>query len=346
MRFNVIVGNPPYQENIGSQSNKSLSKQLYPSFIMLAINMKPEYLSMITPSRWFTGNAQDKSFVALRAFMRNNNHISDIVSYLNSSDVFRGVSVPGGVNFFLYKNNYSGNISFKEISKNSTTIVKRPLFENGLDIVLPMNNMINILHKVNNGNFKSMDTIVTGRNPFGVPATDSVLNNVLSDTKNSKYDTIILCAYEQIKYISNTEITRNKPLSKHWKVFTSKMNGGAGNLLDEKKVAILGKTFVMGPDSICSNAMLSVGDFDNKYEAINLEKYMKTKFFRFMLGIKKIAQVLTSNIYQYVPQQNFANNSDIEWNKCSEEIDYQLYKKYMLTKEEIEIIESKVKPME
>ncbi len=346
MKFNVIVGNPPYQENIGSQSNQSLSKQLYPSFMMLAVNMQPEYLSMITPSRWFTGNAQDRSFVALRDFMRNNNHISDIVNYLNSSDVFREVNVPGGVNYFLYKNDYSGNISFKEISKNNTTVVNRPLFEQGLDIVLPMNSMISILRKVNNVNFKSMEAIVTGRNPFGVPATDSVLNIVISDNKNSKHDTHILCAYEQIKFISNTEITRNKTLSKHWKVFTSKMNGGAGTLLDEKKVAILGKTFVMGPDSICSNAMLAVGDFVNQYEAKNLERYMKTKFFRFMLGIKKIAQVLTSNIYQYVPQQNFTNNSDIDWNKSIENIDLQLHKKYKLTKEEIEIIESKIKPME
>jgi len=304
MKFNVIVGNPPYQENIGGQSNQSLSKQLYPSFMMLAIKMQPEYLSMITPSRWFTGNAQDRSFVALRDFMRNNNHISVIVSYLNSNDVFKGVSVPGGVNYFLYKKDYSGDISFKEISKSNATIVKRPLFEEGLDIVLPMNNMISILRKVTKGNFKSMETIVTGRNPFGIPATDSVLHSITSDTQNSKYDTRILCAYEQIKYISNAEITRNKELSKHWKVFTSKMNGGAGTLLEEKKVAILGRTFVMGPDSICSNALLAIGDFEKKYEAANLGKYMNTKFFRFMLGIKKVAQVLTSNIYKFVNELN------------------------------------------
>lgn len=346
MKFDVIVGNPPYQENIGSKSNKSLSKQLYPSFMMLAINLKPEYLSLITPSRWFTGNAQDKSFVALRGFMRKNNHITNIVNYLNSGDVFKGVSVPGGVNFFLYKKSYSGNILFKEISKNNATVANRPLFEQGLDIVLPMNSMISILHKVNIGNFISMEEIVTGRNPFGVPATNSVLESIMSNSKNAKYNTQILCAYEQIKYISETEIKRNTTLLRHWKVFTSKMNGGAGNLLDEKKVAILGRTFVMGPDSICSNAILAIGDFVNKYEAENLEKYMKTKFFRFMLGIKKIAQVLTSNIYQYVPQQDFTNNSDIDWSKTSENIDQQLYEKYQLTKDEIEIIESKIKPME
>lgn len=346
MKFDVVVGNPPYQENIGGKSNKSLSKQLYPSFMMFTINLQPDYLSLITPSRWFTGNAQDRSFVSLREFMRNNNHITDIVNYLSSGDVFKDVSVPGGVNFFLYKKGYSGNISFREISKNNSTVVKRPLFENGLDIILPMNSMISILRKVNNNNFKSMEEIVTGRNPFGLPATDSDLEIVMSNSKNANYDTKILCAYEQIKFISKNEITRNKELAKHWKVFTSKMNGGAGNLQDEKSVAILGRTFVMGPDTICSNAILAIGDFKNKYEAENLQKYMKTKFFRFMLGIKKIAQVLTSNIYQYVPQQDFSNKSDIDWNKSIENIDQQLYKKYKLMQDEIEIIESKIKVME
>ncbi len=346
LKFGAIVGNPPYQENIGSQLNKSLSRQLYPSFITLAIKLQPEYLSLITPSRWFTGNAQDRSFVTLREFLRANNHFSNIVNYLNSSDVFGDVSVPGGVNYFLYQNGYLGDVNFIEISKEKQIVVERPLFEDGLDVVLPMNRMISVLRKVTADNFKSMEEIVTGRNPFGIPATDEALDRITTTSPDVTHNTIIMCAYGEIKYISSDEITRNKELSKHWKVFTSKMNGGAGTLLDEKIVAILGRTFVMGPNSICSNTLIVVGDFDSQIEAGNLNKYMNTKFFRFMLGIKKIAQVLTSNIYSFVPQQNFCSNSDIDWAKTIPEIDAQLYDKYDLVQDEIDYIESKIKSAE
>lgn len=346
LKFDAIVGNPPYQENIGSQENKSLSKQLYPSFITLAIKLQPRYLSLITPSRWFTGNAQDRSFVTLRNFLRNNNHFSHIVNYLNSSDVFGDVSVPGGVNYFLYHNGYSGDIIFTEISNKNETVVERPLFEKGLDVVLPMNRMISILHKVTAENFKSMEKIVTGRNPFGIPAIDASLDRITTTSPDVTHNTMILCAYGEMKYISSDEIKRNRELSKHWKVFTSKMNGGAGTLLDDKAVAILGRTFLMGPNSICSNTLLAVGDFDNRLEAENLNKYMNTKFFRFMLGIKKIAQVITSNIYSFVPQQNFRSNSDIDWGKTITDIDTQLYAKYDLDQDEIDYIESRIKSFE
>ena len=131
-----------------------------------------------------------------------------------------------------------------------------------------------------------------------------------------------------------------------WKVFTSKMNGGAGTLLDGKAVHILGRAFVAGPKFICSNALLALGEFDDKIQAENLEKYMRTKFFRFMLGIKKISQVLTSNVYKYVPIQDFTDKSDVDWEKSIEEIDQQLYTKYGLTEEEKSFIKKMIKPME
>ena len=346
VNFDVVVGNPPYQENIGGQSNRSLSKQLYPTMMQMAITINPKHLTMITPSRWFTGNAQDRSFVKLREFVREHNHFRKITNFLSSSDVFDGVSVPGGVNYFLFEPDYSGAITFKEVQQKTETCVERPLFEDGLEVILPMNRMISILQKVRASDFVSMEEIVTGRNPFGIPANDADLNKEMVEAQDESHEISILCAYEKIQFVSRELITRNSSLCDHWKVFTSKMNGGAGTLLDGKQVAILGRTFVMGPGSICSNTLLAVGDFDNQTEAENLNKYMNTKFFRFMLGIKKIAQVLTSNIYSFVPQQNFKNNSDITWANGLSDIDKQLYAKYGLEEEEIAFIESMIKPME
>lgn len=344
-KFAAIVGNPPYQENIGGALNKSLSKQLYPSFMMLAVEMNPEYAALITPSRWFSGNAQDRSFVKLREYIKNKNRIKNIVNYLNSGEAFDDVSISGGVNYFLYKKDYRGNVNFKEISNNKEESVSRPLFEEGLDIIIPINKMISIIRKVKNSKFISLESIVTGRNPFGIPANGRDLSNIIENNADSN-NLQILCAYEEVKYINKKHITRNLDLVNGWKVFTSKMNGGAGTLLDGKPVSILGRTHVMGPKSICSNTLLAVGSFEQKDDAIRLNKYMHTKFFRFMLGIKKISQVLTSNIYTFVPLQNFTAESDIDWSRDIPEIDKQLYTKYSLSEDEITYIESMIKPME
>jgi hypothetical protein len=347
MKFDVIVGNPPYQESVSNSSaNKSLSKQLFPDFIMTCVKLDPNYLSLITPSRWFTGDAQDKSFLKLRDFFQNNNHISRIVNYLDSSDVFKGVTLTGGVNYFLFVKGFSGNVYFEEISNKKTTVVKRPLFEKGLDIVLPLNNIVTILKKVMDNNFSSMEDIVTGRNPFGVPATESDLEKITSATKNSIRSVRVLCAYENYRFIADKNIPKRRQLLKSWKVFTSKMNGGAGTLLDGKPVSILGKTYLSGPNTICSNAIISVGDYKQKYEAENLQKYMSSRFFRFMVGIMKVSQVLTSNVYRFVPQQDFTTKSDIDWSRSISGIDKQLYKKYKLTKDEVDFIEKNIKPME
>lgn len=346
IKFEAVVGNPPYQENIGSSENQSLSKQLFPHFIKLAIKLNTNFASLITPSRWFTGNAQDRSFVNLRQFLQNHLHFSKMVNYLNAKDIFGEIDLPGGVNFFLYEPNYKGDIAFTEISGDKQSFSKRPLFEDGLDIVLPLNKMVSILQKVKTSSFESFESIVTGRNPFGIPANDSDLEPLLSDVKTEQHNIEIQCAYERIAYISEEYITRRKELLKKYKVFTSKMNGGAGTLLDGKAVNIIGKTFIAKPNQICSNALLAIGEFNTLNETQNLEKYMHTKFFRFTLGIKKVAQVLTSNIYSFVPMQKFASYSDIDWIKSIPEIDKQLYAKYNLDDTEIAFIESMIKPME
>lgn len=346
VKFDAIVGNPPYQENIGSKSNRSLSKQLFPAFIQAAILMEPEYISLITPSRWFTANAQDRSFLNLRNFIKENNHFVKIVNFLDNRELFNDVNISGGVNYFLYKKDYIGLVEFTETINKKSNKIDRPLFEKGLDVILPKNDMISILRKVMDHNFSSISNIVTGRNPFGVPANDDDLEKVCVNKKDVNHSIKIRCAYEQIKYISKDEITKRFDLLNSFKVFTSKMNGAAGVLLDDKSVSILGKPYVADDNSVCSNALICIGCFPSEQEAKNLEKYFKTKFFRFMVGIKKMSQVLTSNVYEFAPLQNFNTESDIDWSKSIPEIDQQLYKKYSLSQDEITFIEGKIKPMD
>ena len=131
-----------------------------------------------------------------------------------------------------------------------------------------------------------------------------------------------------------------------YKIFISKGNGGAGVINMEKAVTILGKAHIGKPNSVCTDSLIPIGPFETKEEVINLKKYMSTKFFRFMVGILKTSQNIYQTVYQFVPLQEFSNNSDINWNKSISKIDIQLYKKYNLSEEEQKFIEERIAVME
>ena len=141
-------------------------------------------------------------------------------------------------------------------------------------------------------------------------------------------------------------VTKNKDIADKWKIFISKGNGAAGTLNDDMPVAILGKPYIGAPMSVCTDSLIPIGCFDTEIEAKNLQRYINTKFVRFMVAILKTSQNITQIVYEFVPMQNFTNGSDIDWNKSISEIDVQLYEKYGLTKAEIDYIESRIKPMD
>ncbi len=347
MKFDAVVGNPPYQENISDTGeNASLSKQLFPMFIQNTIKLNADYTSLITPSRWFTADAQDKSFIKLREFIKDNNHFSKIFNYPDNKLLFKGVEIAGGVNYYLFDKNHVGNVVFTECYADEKNVATRPLFEDGLDIIISMNSLVSILDKVRSANgFVSMTTITSGRNAFGIVGKKSELDKISTE---EPFDGAIevRCAYEKIRYTKRENITKSIDVIDKYKIFTSKGNGGAGILTDDKQVAILGKAYIGYPQSVCTDSLIPIGAFDTKNEAENLQKYMSGKFFRFMIGILKVSQNVYQNVYQFVPIQDFTKKSDIDWSKSVSEIDSQLYAKYGLTDEEITYIEEKIKPME
>lgn len=340
MKFNVIVGNPPYQENI--DKNRSLAKQLFPKFIELGIRMNPQYLSLITPSRWFTADGQDNSFPKLRDFVKEHNHFSTIVSG-NGKKIFPNTEL-GGVCYFLWMPLHNGDTEFIDNQNEERDVLRRPLFENDLSIILPLNKIASIAKKViKSQKFTAFNTITTGRDAFGIVGKNF---NAISKDEAFPNSVEVQCAHEVKRYYEKDRITKNTKILSSHKVFTSKGNGGAGLLTDNKAVNIIGKSYIAGPNVACTDSMIPFGAFDNKLEAINLQKYMMTKFLRFMVGILKVSQNLYQNVYQFVPLQDFTSESDIDWSKSVAEIDQQLYAKYGLDESEIVFIESKIKPME
>lgn len=341
MEFDAIVGNPPYQENISSnEGNDSLSRQVFPDFIKNSILTGSKFISLITPSRWFTADAQDNSFPKLREFIKNHKHFKMITHFSNNKDVFNNVLIAGGVNYFLYDKSFSGDVLFIEKTSKATTIAERPLFEEGFEIILSMKIMVDIIHKIKNKNgFVSFTEITKGRNAFGVVGKD-----IKKITKAEPFDNSVQlqCAYEEIRYIEREKITKNIELVDKYKIFTSKGNGGAGTLGDEKKVAILGKPFFADKNTACTDSLIPIGDFETKEEALNLQKYMNTKFLRFVVGILKTSQNVYQNVYQFVPMQDFTDKSDIDWSKSLTDIDKQLFDKYSLSDEERKYINEKI----
>ena len=345
MEFDAIVGNPPYQENIGtSQGNASLAKQLFPSFVETSIRMGAKYVSLVTPSRWFTANAQDGSFPKLREFVMKHNSFRSIVHYNDNTLLFSNVTI-GPVNYFLWEKDYNGNVEFTEVLDDaSRTVTNRPLFEDGLSIIISNSRLIPYIKKVKNRpDFVPLSELSTGRNPFGI-----VGKGVERITKDSPFEgsVKVQCAYEICRYIKREAVTKNEDIMDSWKIFTSKANGGAGMLSDDGPVAIIGRSYLSGPGCACTDSLIPFGKFKTKSEAMNLKKYMETKFARFYVGILKSSQNLYQIVYACVPAQDFTSKSDIDWSASIDNIDQQLYAKYKLTKKEIDYIESKIKTLD
>ena len=337
IRFNAVVGNPPYQETVGSTTNASLGKQLYPDFIKLAIKLKPDYSSLITPSRWFTADAQDRSFPDLREYVKKNNHFVKIFTYDDAKEVFPTAIIKGGVNYFLFSRDYTGPVEFIDRTGGADNRQTRQLFEEGLDVILSSYIQSEMIKKVRNSDdFTSIMCITTGRNAFGIVGKQDIVDKISGPNKT--YGPVkLVCMKKEIRWTKSENITKGHAIANSYKVFISK---SAGDPAKDRKV--IGTPYVAGPNEVCTDSLIPIGAFNSIEEAQNLAKYLQTKFVRYLISILKKSQNVYQNVYEFVPLQDFSNDSDIKWNTIIPDIDVQLYKKYGFTDEEIAEIDSTV----
>lgn len=341
VNFGAVVGNPPYQEIIStSKGNKSLGKQLFPEFIKISVEATDRFSSLVTPSKWFTADAQDNSFPKLREYFRDNNNFTSMHVITDGSKIFHGIGL-GSVNYFVYDKNYSGDVEFS--SDSELSVVKRPLFEKEMTQIIPLNSMVSVLNKViTHKDFVSITTITNGRNAFGLTGKEA--EELTTEECNGDCFEV-RCSYERIRYIKKDKINKNVDLVNKYKIFMSKANGAAGVLGTNDQVAILGKPYIGEKGTLCTDSLIPIGDFSSMIEAENLALYIKTKFLRYMVGILKSSHNLYQVVYRFVPMQDFTNNSDIDWSKSIDEIDEQLFDKYELSEEERNIIKNSIKDL-
>lgn len=341
MKFNAIVGNPPYQEMDGGAG--SSSKPIYDKFVQIGKEINPEYLSMIMPSRWMTGG---KGLDKFREEMLNDKHICILHDFLDASYCFKNVQIEGGICYFLWGSKNKEKCTFCSHSKdNNITTSERFLNENNSDIVIRDNISIEIIKKLEAFKEISFSKYVLPRNPFGIDTkSDEIFSKTIEDGSYKifgRFDN--KRGFRHLK--SSFIIKKNKNVADQWKVFISKADGAAGQIGNPIPAKIIGKAELGDNRTICTETFLTVGPFENKKIAFNVIKYATTKFFRFIVGIRKTKN-MTRDTYQFVPIQNFTAKSDINWEKSISEIDTQFYKKYKLTQEEVDFIESMIKPME
>lgn len=343
VKFDVILGNPPYQEADGGA--QSSARPIYHHFIQATKALNPEYITYITPSRWFVGG---KGLDTFRNEMLNDVHIKEIHDWLTPEDIFPNTNIRGGVNFFLWDKNYTDNSIRFASYKNGRKIsdLNRPLAIEGIDILLRDNIGIKVLEKIYENDYENISTIakiVSPRKPFGFGGY-FIEDQRFKSTRTSLNKPIICYAKGWKKgYIEQDIVEIRSEWIDRWKVFTPRANNIGTELSDDNFNIRIGE-----PGTICTESYIVIGADSNygKNEAEALGKYLQTKFSRFLHSLAKGSQDATSKTYRFIPLQDFSANSDIDWNVSNTEIDRQLYKKYGLSQMEINYIDENIKTME
>lgn len=333
MKFDAVVGNPPYQMMDGGA--QASSKPIYQFFVQNAIALNPNYTSFIIPTRWYAGG---KGLDDFRDEMLNDIHLSILHDCLTPESIFPNTNIRGGVCYFLWDKHYDNSSDLVHVITHANNCVvsdsMRPLTFDGLDIFIRNVESISIIHKVfADSRTTSLMTHISSRKPFGLDGNFIKSTDFVSDC--SKLREPILC-YGKSKvmgYVECNKIPHHPEWIDVWKVFTPYANNIGTELNDDNL-----NSFIGAPKTVCTETYIMIGmDLNlHRLECENICKYLKTKFARFMLSLAKTSQHATSKAYRFVPMQDFSK----PWT------DAELYQKYALTKEEIAFIESMIKPME
>lgn len=330
MKFDVIIGNPPYQLNIGVEK-ENYAVPIYQKFVEQAKKLNPRYLTMIIPARWYAGGRGLDEF---RDEMLNDDRLSVIHDYPDAGDVFPGVQIKAGVCYFLWERDRHGDCSVTtHLNGDDIGPVVRPLLEKGNDTFIRYNQAISIIQKVFNPVNRSFSELVSPQTPFGIVTSYKGTDKPQSSTDLKMYISGNDKKYKgKAFYAPYDKITKGHDMIPWHKIYINMAGSGSDSFPHQ----ILGKPFYGEPNTICNQSYLVIGPFKNKDECENAMSYIATKFFRFMVLQKKNAQHAMRGVYQLVPMQDFTKS----WT------DEELYKKYKLTEDEIAFIESMIKPME
>lgn len=334
MKFDVIIGNPPYQLSDGSGASRDAAMPIYNKFIEQAIKLEPRYLTMIIPSKWMVGGRGLKKF---RDFMVSDHHIKTIIDFENATDCFPGVHIDGGINYFLRAKEYIGVVDYTYKTSGGTVITsKKELGNNFFEYIVRDNRILSILEKTKEE--KKFFNIISNTKPFGIR---KFLFNSPERYPDANLNTkpfqgsVKIYGVKGIKggakrvegFISRNIISNNEDAIGKFKLFFT--TSYSTNAITPPKTIIAGK------NEICTETFLMIGPFETELEQLNCLSYIETNFFKVLLYYGKGTMQVTKSVFGLIPLQDFSES----WT------DEKLYKKYNLNQEEIDFIESMIRPM-
>jgi site-specific DNA-methyltransferase (adenine-specific) len=319
MKFDVIIGNPPYSLDTGGSGRQA--KPIYQHFIRQAMRLNPRYLSMIVPSKWFGGGMGLDDF---RKEMLADKRIRRIVDFLDANEVFPDEDIPGGVCYFLWDRDNPGSCEITNVHKGIRQTSVREL--NEFPTFVRQSSSVPILRKCLDSKKESLSKIVSSTRPFGLSTKE----------RPSKKGEITLIHTGGQGLIQESKITTGDEFINKWKVLVSKTSHDHGGNPDKDGARrVLSRVEVIGPKVVCTESYIVIGPFKTKREADNCAIYLRTKFVRHLISLLSFSQDITRERFNYVPMEDFSKPTD----------DANLYKKYDLTDEEVTYIESSIKAM-
>jgi site-specific DNA-methyltransferase (adenine-specific) len=318
MQFDVIIGNPPYQLDDGGYGTSAAP--IYQLFVERALDLDPRYAVFVTPSRWMAGG---KGLDKYRKRMLSDKRLRSIVDYPKLYEGFPGVKIRGGISYFLWDREHDGPCAVQTIwdGKPTGPAVARHL--DAYDILVRRNEAVPILEKVRAKGEPTLDSRVSGGKPFGL----RTFFHGKASSKGLKKP-VKLFGSQKVSWVERRDIPANAAWIDEWKVLMTAVQGTSAAV----ETKFLSKPIIAEPGTACTETYLVAGHFDNEAAAINYAKYLRTRFVRFLVSLRKATQHATRDVYSFVP--------DLPLNQ--EWTDAKLYKRYGLTKQEIAFVESQV----
>ena len=320
MKFDVIVGNPPFQLEDGGHG--ASSTPIYQHFVRKARDLKPRYMSFVVPARWFGGG---KGLDDFRAEMIADRSISHLVDYPKLFECFPGVEVKGGICYFLWDSQHDGDCKVTTIIDGEEISEAVRDLRDGGGVLIRSNEAVSILDKVREKGEETLAGQVSRQKPFGMR---TFVQGKRSSTAKAP---ILIHQNGGQGFVPIEDITKNQDWLPKWKTLTPAAADGHGRV----PMKVLGRSIVAKPGEACTETYLVAGVYDTENEARNLADYLESKFVRLLVSTRKNTQHLRADRFSFVPKLDMRSS----WT------DEALYERYEFTQDEIDHIDAQILKM-
>lgn len=314
----MIIGNPPYQLSDGGFGTSVAP--IYQMFVEKALELDPRFAVFVTPSRWMAGG---KGLDKYREQMLSDRRLRNIVDYPKLYEGFPGVKIRGGISYFLWEREHNGPCEVQTIWDGEPIGPPVARYLDTYDILVRRNEAVPILEKVRAKGEPTLDSRVSSRKPFGLPT-----NFKGKQSSVGLKEPIKLFENQRVGWVEREDIATSPGWIDEWKVLMTAVQGTSAAV----ETKFLSKPIVAGPGTACTETYLVAGHFGDETTAVNYAEYLRTRFVRFLVSLRKATQHATRDVYAFVPDLPL----DQEWT------DAKLYQRYGLTDGEVAFIESQV----